>query len=283
MSLPIEHLTQGKNEVIRNESNEVYHSDRSCVGSTQLRQMLKSPLSFYTKFTEDPLKRKKPSAALQLGSAVHCYILEPEVFATHYHALPDFGEMRSPKNREALADWKAKAPPGSFFLEAEDYGKVVEMGSSVARHPDAKAYLARGVAERSHYYRDPVTNIKCKIRPDFLSSKGVALIDLKTSEDCTEDQFMRSLWNYRYDFQLAMYGQGVKAVYGRDILKYVFIVIEKEPPFEVAVYELEPMAVERGLIDYRNCLNQLKECLSKNEWPAYQSSMQTINLPNWAY
>lgn len=280
--LPIEHLTKGTNIILGDESNEHYHANDRAVGSTQLRAVLKSPASFYSAFTGETLD--EPSKSLHFGSAVHCYVLEPERFARWYFQVPDFGDLRSSKNREIHSHWKQQIPSGAFFLDEEDYQKVIAIGSAIAKHPDAKVYLTRGVAEKSHYYRDPETNILCKFRPDFLSSKDVALVDLKTTEkSCHERVFTKTIWDYRYDFQLAMYGQGVKEIYGREIQKYIFIVVEKKPPYEVAVYELDPSAIERGYMDYRQCLATLKDCLLKNEWPGYQKSMQMINLPNWVY
>lgn len=280
-ALPIQ-IDESFTSEIKNETDEDYHSNSSAIGSTQLRHMLKSPLSFHANFS-GTISKKKPSAAMQLGSACHCYLFEHERFVKTYFCSPEFGDLRNKEAKKERDYFLKSLTPGAIPLQKEDWEKVQAIGHSVLRHPDAKALLRRGIAETSHYYRDPVTHIKCKFKPDFLNQSVMALIDLKTTENCTDQSFMKSIWNYRYDFQLAMYGEGVRHIYGEPVKHYMIIAVETEPPYEVAVYKLETMAIEKGFIDYRNCLDTLKECLVKNEWPAYQRRMQPLTLPNWAF
>jgi hypothetical protein len=143
--------------------------------------------------------------------------------------------------------------------------------------------LRNGAREVSGYFADPETGLMNRIRPDFLSFNLNALVDIKTTDDCEMNAFSRTIWNYRYDFQLAMYSEGVRLISGKAPDYHAYIAIEKTPPFEVAVYIADDSVLDKGLQDYKKAIRLLSECLEKNSWPKYQEKMENINLPAWAY
>jgi hypothetical protein len=115
-----------------------------------------------------------------------------------------------------------------------------------------------------------------------MSFEIMCMVDLKTTIDCSSEAFSKAMWNYRYDFQMAMYCEGIKQITGREVNHPVLLAIEKNPPFEVALYHCDAEVMSKGLQDYHRALAVLAECLKTNKWPAYQTSMQSITLPKWA-
>jgi hypothetical protein len=63
----------------------------------------------------------------------------------------------------------------------------------------------------------------------------------------------------------------------------MFIVLEKDPPFCVAVYELEDLAISLGRDEYQKHLQQYAECMSSGVWPAYGDGADLVSLPAWAF
>jgi exodeoxyribonuclease VIII len=195
--------------------------------------------------------------------------------------MPDFGDQRSSKNREAKAVWTDEHKD-RIIVEEKQLDVIKGTIESVVGHKDAFNLLKEGKTEVSGYYRDPMTGITCRIRPDFLSFNLMALVDIKTTISCEKDSFSKSIWNYRYDFQLAMYGAGIKEITGKNVEYHAFVAVEKEPPFEVAVYLCDSEMISKGNADYRKALDALKRCLDEGSFPKYQKNLESISLPRWA-
>ncbi len=259
---------------------EEYHADLTAVGSGRLKVMLQSAAKF--RWMCDNPKTAATSDAMKFGSLVHQAILEPNLFNKNYVVAPDFGDQRTKANREAKIEWMAGLSPSVTVCSEEELDHLKGMMDSLVRHDDAYALLKHGRSEISGYYRDPETGVKCRFRPDFLPDGLSALVDVKTTRDCTLDAFSRAIWNFRYDFQIAMYCEGVKQITGRRPEDAIFIAIEKTPPYEIAVYVADDALLERGMSDYRKCLRRLAECLKSSDWKGYQSGLRTIGLPSWA-
>jgi hypothetical protein len=262
-------------------SNEEYHRDKSALSSSSLKKLLKSPKSFYSYATGE--QEFKETDAMRLGTLFHMALLEPELFKKKYVLMPDFGDMRSPKNRQTRDEWKANQAPDAVILSEEEKTDIIGMINSVARHRDAARMLKNGQSEISGFFRDPTTGMKCKIRPDFFLEKDMALMDVKTTEDCSLEAFSRTLWSYRYDVQMAMYCEGIRMITGKAVVHPMYLVIERKPPYECAVYRCDEGLIARGMTDYLGCLDLLKNCLDTNKWPGYQSQIQDIALPRWAF
>lgn len=270
-------------------SNDEYHADRGTVSSSGLRRILKSPRSFRAAIDGPP---DEPTDAMKFGTLVHQVVLEGPEFLKRYVVAPtefvgltkDGRESTSSKEaKEKKAAWYAEQVlAGSIIVTQQEFDDVRGMLDSVVGHPDAFALLKNGVTEVSGYYADPETGILCRIRPDFLSTDLMALVDLKTTTDCSEREFARSIWTWRYDIQIAMYGDGVEQIEGRKIEHHAFIAVEKRKPYECAVYHADQALLEKGLEDYRRGLRILRKCIDSGQWPGYQQRIGTIGLPSWA-
>lgn len=263
-------------------SNEEYHADKTAVSSTWLKEILKSPKAFLA----HGQVQKKETAAFRIGRAVHMAILEPEVFQKNYVISPEFKGTGSVKLK---ADWRMSLPDSALILKEEEYEDLLGMINSVSKHGDACNILKNGKAEISGYFRDPITGIKCRIRPDFWHREMGAIMDVKTTISVKIEDFSKAIWNYRYDFQTAMYSHGIKQLEGMGVGYPLFLAIEKKPPYEVAVYCADDALLQNGYFDYQDAMGKLKTCISDNFWPGYQydtvfnrEKMQMISLPKWA-
>ena len=79
------------------------------------------------------------------------------------------------------------------------------------------------------------TGLQCKCRPDWISADGGILVDLKTTEDASPREFQRSIAKWRYHVQAGWYMAGIEAAYGTRPSGFIFIAVEKKPPFAVGV------------------------------------------------
>jgi hypothetical protein len=258
------------------------------VSSTGLRRLLKSPRTFRAALDGPPVE---PTEAMQFGTLVHQVILEGADFLKRYVVQPKFvGLTKDGRESELSAAAKEKREAwlteqvlaGNIIVTQKEFDDIRGMLDSVLDHADAFALLKNGVTEVSGYYRDPDTGILCRLRPDYISFEHMVLCDLKTTRDVEMEAFSKTIWNFRYDFQLAMYGEGAAQICQRKVEYHAFIAVEKEPPYECAVYLADEAMLEKGLQDYRRSLKMLRSCIDQGQWPRYQRSMQNIALPLWA-
>jgi exodeoxyribonuclease VIII len=182
---------------------------------------------------------------------------------------------------DVLAEW-TENNPGRIVLSPEVWDQLHAMRDAVHNHPAAHALLTSvpGEAEKSVYWIDPTTGVLCRCRPDWWRDDYV-LVDVKTTDDASPEGFAKSMANWRYDVQAPYYMDGVKLATGRDVKAFVFIAVEKKPPYAVGVYVLDSASLELGRAQYQHDLRVYAECLANDNWPGYGDKIQTINMPAW--
>ncbi|GAB1407698.1 hypothetical protein MASR1M8_16170 [Thermomonas brevis] len=279
--------------VIRGESAEVYHQrDKAVASASGLKQMLRSPAHF-RHWAEHP-DDDKSSAALDFGRALHCAVLEPDVFAQTYMVLPHDApqrptaamlgaKKRSPESEARVAWWAAwdADNAGRIMLSANDYDRVQGMAESARQHPVARGLLAGGEREMTFRWTDEETGIVCKSRADLYAA-GEFLMDLKSCRDASPDGFARAVTSYMYDLQQAHYLDGIRTC-GDSIRWFVFLAIESEAPYVAQPHILDVRAEERGWKLRQRAITRQAECLRNNTWPGYSDGLNELSLPAYAY
>jgi hypothetical protein len=257
---------------------EAYHAEKSAVSSGGCRAALRSALAFRRLICEGLERRSTP--ALQFGTIAHLAILEPTVFRDRYVAEPDFGDLRFKESKVKRGDWLNALPPTAVVVKQEELDRLRWMIDSLVDHPVASNLLKGAAFEASGFFRDPVSGLKCRIRPDVLRLDNSALPDLKTTRDITREGFARQIWNHRYDVQMAFYCFGVEQIIGKPPEVPAFIAIENVAPYEVAVYTCDEGMMSRGAVAVRKGLDRIAEAITTGTWPGYQpGAAEDIGLP----
>lgn len=272
-------------------SNDDYHKDITRVSKSGLDLINRSPAHYFQRYL-DPLRKieDEPEKEWQIvGSATGTAILEPDEFKRYYAWLDDLEICKEiggprPTTTNKYKEWIAeetKKLQGKKIISLEDYNRSLAMRDAVHKHPAAKALLKSGQAERTFYFIDPLTGAACRIRPDFLSGTGFT-VDVKTTEDARPEAFARSCYKFRYHVQDSYYTDGLKHN-GIDRKGFIFIVVEKKPPHNVAVYTLSDPSKVLGRTEYQSNLFTYKECQDKGIWPGYGDLVLPLDLPQWAF
>jgi hypothetical protein len=249
-------------------SNEQYHADPS-VSASHLHAVAKSPYHYWSRYLDPNRSPVEPTAAMRLGSLVHCAVLEPEDLLQRYGVCGP----RNTKAGKEQADRMADA--GIEAVSQSDMALALSMAASVRVHPAASALLAQGKAEQSFWWDDASTGLRCKCRPDWYY--GATVVDLKTTTDASPSSFARSIATFRYHVQASHYLAGL---HGAE--RFVFIAVEKTAPYAVAVYELDAAALAAGDELRQRDMRVIADCQATKEWPGYGDDCQTLSLPSWA-
>jgi exodeoxyribonuclease VIII len=144
------------------------------------------------------------------------------------------------------------------------------MRKRIFAHPAANTILnMAGICEQSYQWKDSETGEICKSRPDFHTADNSLLVDLKTTEDASMFGFQKSIHSFRYHVQAAWYLRSLA-----EAEQFVFIAVEKKPPYLVAVYNASKEMVEAGNRAADKNLALLAECRKSNKWVGYSDIQQ---------
>lgn len=248
-------------------SNAEYHADPA-VSASHLHAIAASPYHYWARYLNPQRPPSVPTAAMKLGSLVHCAVLEPDELATRYAVcLP----RNTKAGKEMAAEMEAS---GIEAVTATDMEQSLAMAASVRSHQAAATLLRDGKAEQSFWWDDIPTGLRCKCRPDWYN--GTTIVDLKTTTNASSQGFAKSVAQWRYHVQQAHYLSGTFAE------RFVFIAVEKTYPYAVGVYELDEAAMLHGASERRVNLQTIADCRAISEWPGYGNTIQPLSLPAWA-
>ncbi len=264
----------------RTTDNAAYHR-HTAVSKSHLDLVARSPLHYWARYLDPNRIQPEPTPAMVIGSALHTHVLEIDTWDENYVTLPDGIDRRT---KQGKAEWESfsAASSGRTVLSKSDAELVMRMGQAIYAHPAAAFLLQRpGQAERSYFWTDEATELECKCRPDWMTSDGQLIVDLKTTEDASPAGFRKSISAWRYHVQAAHYLTGVEVATGQRPEQFIFICVEKKPPHAVAVYAASAEMVAAGERTAETDLARLALCRQTGEWPGYSDQIETIDLPFW--
>lgn len=223
--------------------------------------------------------------AFAMGHAFHALVLEPETFADKYvpAAFEDFRTKEAKAWRDQqIADGRTilRTKSDDPLRKPSEWDTVHRMRDALAKNQIAMTLIEDVQAELTCLWMNRETARLCKCRLDAYNPAHRLIVDIKTTVDATMSGFSRSVHDYRYDVQDAWYTDGARAA-GLDIGGFVFVVIQKTPPFLNACYALPPDWRRIGRTKYRHDLEIYDECKRSNEWPGLPP-LRDLELPGYA-
>lgn len=241
-------------------TNEAYHADRSCVSTSGLKEVLRSPAHYQAYLNGN----RRETNAMAMGSAVHARLLEPDLFFSEYRCAPVSDKRTCEwKDFEAFhSDMKLLTP--------EQWVAIEGIAHSVDQHLYASSLLSAGLVEHTLIWQDKETGIWLKIRPDCLCLDfGGMCVDVKKTVDASEAGFYRACRKYLYDLQVAVYLEGLRINFQRDF-DFLFLCVEEQAPHGCALYGAPLDMIEEGHQKFRQALRTIAACRDSGKWPGYQ-------------
>ncbi|EED0264690.1 exodeoxyribonuclease VIII [Escherichia coli] len=257
-------------------SNENYHAGPG-VSKSQLDDIADTP-ALYLWRKNAPVDTTK-TKTLDLGTAFHCRVLEPEEFSNRFIVAPEFNRRTNAGKEEEKAFLMECASTGKTVITAEEGRKIELMYQRVMALPLGQWLVeSAGHAESSIYWEDPETGILCRCRPDKIIPEFHWIMDVKTTADI--QRFKTAYYDYRYHVQDAFYSDGYEAQFGV-LPTFVFLVASTTVEcgrYPVEIFMMGEGAKLAGQQEYHRNLRTLADCLNTDEWPA----IKTLSLPRWA-
>jgi len=260
-----------------------YHAHTS-LSSTEARMILRTPAEYRWKKDHPPLI--PASKKFDIGTAVHTKVLGTGygVAVIPDELLASNGAISTKAAKEFVEEARAD---GLIPLKQADFEPIDSAAENVLAHPGARQLFSQpGSAEVSVFATDPVTAVEVRGRFDFLptdfglGAPSRVAVDLKTARDASPNGFTKSIADYGYDVQRAWYLDALKWVTGEEA-EMVFVAVEKEPPYLVAVHQLPTIWAEMGETKARRARGRYAECVASGKWPGYGDQVNLLSPPTW--
>lgn len=223
-----------------------------------------------------------PTPSLVFGQLFHAMALQPETVGEQFVIDPKINK----RSNAGKDEWKAflEANEGKTIITDDMYQLATEMCKALYANEAARKLLD-GEKEKPFFWVDELTGEECKCRTDVITQVGNlnVIVDLKSAESAATENFTKDAVKYGYDFQSAHYKTGVEKNTGKEYI-FVFIVVEKKPPYAVNILQADDLFVRRGYDIFRELIGIYHDCKRTGNWYGYLGKFNQINnlaLPAW--
>ena len=265
---------------------KIYHAAPG-LSNSMLKSFARSPAHFKAEQTAP----REQTPAMELGTLCHSLLFTP---TDPFVILPDKKRPTSaqlnaakpaPETTDLINFWKAwdAANAGKVCYSQSMVDQAKAIVAAVRSHPRAQEALKSGQAEVSLFQHFSYGGtVLRKARLDWVTP-GSTIVDLKTVEDAREHPFGKACFDMGYYRQAAYYLDIWNDAHPNDRKEnFVFIAVEKNPPFGINVFNLELAAIEKGRGENLKLIGRYIDCLADNRWPAYEDRIKQLALPAWA-
>ena len=237
---------------------------------SSIKEFAKSPAHF--------LSYKKgarfASSAMTFGTAVHMAVLEAEKFAELY----DVTDLR--KNTKAYK-LMAEENPKVTYLNKSDWWSIKNIQSNIAVHE-----LARDLIYNADRYEEELTGdingIAFRGFADAIGSNYV--LDLKTTQNGSPDDFQRSAYNFKYYLQAAIYSELT------GLHDFWIVTAESSAPYNVTPYLVSKEYIQKGKKELYALIESFKKWQDDDkiiqnigyDYGIDSESFFTLEPPKWA-
>lgn len=243
---------------------------------SDLKQIDESPEHFHL---SRMFRQDISSDEMRFGRAYHHHLLEHKTFPSHY--------LITPKVRKAGENWdKLKlqaAAENREILFEEDFEIIQTMRKKLASHALVPGLIAGSKKELSIFWQEHhgEGNVeRCKARIDCYNEKVNVLADFKTVESAHPRDFIKTLFSYKYDCQLAWYMKALRAV-GIKPDSALIVAQSKKRPYSVMVYELDADTLAVAERENAERLDRFFTCKVAKAWPGYPEVAFKVRPPEW--
>lgn len=222
----------------------------------------------------NPNFERTQKSAFDMGSAAHSALLEGvDICEVIKH--PDWRT----DNAKRLRDEARKA--GRIPILEKDYPALAAMVSAaqeaIATCPDLGGLrLSDGKPEQTILLNDGQIGIKMRL--DWLADDREIILDYKTTEIASPDDWMRSIHKSCLDMQAGLYTKGVELISGKEPT-FIFMVQETNPPYPVYFIGMAGQYLQHGIEKTNKALQVWRNCMQTGIWPAYTNRVMYADLP----
>lgn len=248
------------------------------VSVSRLKEIMRSP-----KHYQYALSHGKETQPMRLGTAAHCAVLEPELFAMTYAVWTrrtSAGDM-APRRGQAWDEFR-ELNSGQKIITQDEHDLATTIAKAVRSDELAMKYLRAGDPEVT--MRAELYGRACRGRVDWLCrTDRPVLVGLKTARNPQPYAFGNAAWKLKYYWHWAMYHDLFFAL-TREKPLVKEIVVESSAPHDVVVFDVDDDSIDQGRDEYVEALSKLAFCEERDEWHGIAGGSEVaFTLPSHAY
>jgi hypothetical protein len=266
---------------------EKYHG-RDEWSNSQMTLLPDHPEEFYGRYVRLPKETRFPfkrTDAMELGTQLHSVLLENKPLLI----IPQ--NVLSKSGSRAGGEWKrwvADHPDNQGVKESE-CDVINAMCDSCRNDEVVRGILdADGDVEATILWHDDETNLDLRSRLDKIVKlqDGYMITDLKSAsiDVANRREVSGQIASFEYHRQAASYSDAALAALGKEPLRFVFIFVRSDVPYNAVAWYLNDAAINLGRYENRLALRDLRTRLDSGNWKApVADNLNEIDLPNWKY
>ena len=275
-----------------------YHGnicDGPSISTTGVKTIaLESPADYYdTSYLNPKRGEDKETSALIFGRAIHHLVLGEPHFQKTFIQQPDTyedektGDIKKWMNSAgACKIWNSiQARKNLYVLTKTEVEQIRGIANALSVHPLVLHGILNGLVERSLFWRDPVTGIWLKHRPDVIPTDSGDVCDLKKIRDAEWDVLVNNYQDFGYWVQGAMCRQAFRTVLDMEMVDFTLLFVEDKAPHSINPAIIKTHDMDLGDLVIRAALDTMARCLKENYWPdkgaMYGNTARYIEMRPW--
>jgi hypothetical protein len=252
----VKNYDKNKSNIIEKD-DEWYYNDKKFVTNTHLGKIIEGgpqKLQAYYQYGG------KDNSNFIIGRALHCYLLEKELFNSRYIVIDDtdikndIGGAR-PNATKLYKEWYnniIELNPNKEALSLEEFDTIKNMIDRAMSYKQLED-LVNAATKKETIYHKTINGVNCKCKVDGINPTNFLLDYKSTSKDATIYNFKKSLYSFGYDRAASFY----KDITG--VNSFWFIVQQKHYPYTVCLAEVSETTFEEGRNKYMKALDEYKK------------------------
>lgn len=273
MTTPLEVSPLDYHQRLKLDRSNVFSAD-SWLSKSRLWELNSCSLAKWRFFPREVT----PTAAMQWGSLIDCYITTPDMVDSMVVYNP-FADCRT-KAAQELRD--STLADGKIFISAEQRKEVEIASERVHSHPIAGPVVAS--CRKQVVLLNRLSGINFKGLVDLAPVSSPCLYDFKTTASISSHAIAKSISDFGYHVQAALYLKLWNLCNPDDQRsRFRFIWQESSAPYEVAVTELPSFDINAGEEWAAHQIGRIIAATEANDWPgAFGDKVAMIGRPGYA-
>ena len=262
--------------VVEGEPNLLYHASSGWSKSQLWDFAARGPHYFYLRHVARTTGGIS-TAATTHGTLLHEWFERGDSYFDELACPPESELTDTGLMGKKAQAWAAKNAVGKRLVSPKELAQLRLEAASVSAHAGARELMERVVVNEAsvRWRNNDGHNLRC--RPDAWTEDGIWL-DLKTTKESDIlGSFWRSVVDYGYHAQDALYQWGMEAV-GLEPQPLVFIVVSTVAPHECQAVTIPAALTEEGRRRMRSALADISVRMDLDYWRGDQHG-EVVELP----
>jgi exodeoxyribonuclease VIII len=261
-------------------TNEKYHESPGVSKSHLDIIAAESHKHYWQRYINPQRPLVEQTDALRVGNAIHAAILQPDLFTSQYAAKPEC-DRRTKEGKSVYANFLSTLG-NREEIGPKEYDWCIQMRDAVHAHRIARGLLTKGTAEHSFFCHERETGELIKCRADYFHDDGDTVVDLKSTINAAPFEFGRDATKYRYDVAPPWYFDVIHGVTGQRPRNWVWLAVEKEPPYAIGIYYAQKQDITRARDTARRNFLEILRARQLATWEDYGAEVRPLELMPWA-